>query len=690
MRLSTPLTLLLLTPGCRLIGVDVLMDRLDVDEDGVPYSADCDDRDPDVISESDWFPDLDGDGWGATDFPVQACHQPDGHVAIGGDCDDSSSAIHPDADEVCNELDDDCDGAVDELQGQDVPTWYRDEDGDGYGGMLYLQQQCAAPEGYADNGDDCDDADPSVHPGAEERCDGVDEDCDDQIDEDAVDADTWYQDADADGWGDAELVVLACSQPSGFVGVDGDCDDADAERAPDVIEYCGDDVDQDCSGDPDDCALSGERQLDAAGLVLEGDPSVGLAGAVVLGPGDVDGDGFDDLIVSAPGLGGGVSGAVYIVHGPVSSGLELAWEADTWSGEVAGDDFGLALSSAGDHNGDGLVDLLVGAPSAGDPASGVVYLLSSPLQGTGSMAGAEDRIVGLSPAIELGGAVDGGGDVDGDGHMDVLVGAPGYPEGAVDRGRAYLFLGPITGTHTVADAAWAVGGVEGSDRVGSALWVSSDFDGDGLCDPVVSSPGWDGGAGAVHLLQGGASGPGSLDDSASTIQGGVDAALGAALASGGDVDGDGLDDLLVSAPGADQALLFVLPLGGVSSAADATASLAAETTGDLEAGGLAVLDDLYGDGRHELLVGAPASDGSRGAAYLLLGGVEGSLSLADSELVLRGAAVGDAAGVSLSGAGDMDADGWLDLIVGAEQLDAGGAGLGYLLLAVGTGDGGAR
>ena len=146
---------------------------------GCPGSSTApDDDDSDPCEEHTWFRDADGDSWGDADEPLASCEQPSWYVAAGGDCDDEDGAIHPDADEVCDGADNDCDGEVDE--GFELQTWYQDLDGDGYGNSLVVvQARCEAPDGYVDIGGDCDDTEPDAHPTLTEvLCDGIDNDCD--------------------------------------------------------------------------------------------------------------------------------------------------------------------------------------------------------------------------------------------------------------------------------------------------------------------------------------------------------------------------------------------------------------------------------------------------------------------------------------------------------------------------------
>ena len=141
------------------------------------------------------YPDVDGDGYPAID-----------------DCDDDDKDVNPDATEICDGIDDDCDGAIDEGEPPDAPTWFADVDADGFGDANSSTSACSQPSGFVVDATDCDDARALSNPEALEYCDGVDDDCDGAIDEaDAADASTWFADVDADGFGDANWSTGACS-----------------------------------------------------------------------------------------------------------------------------------------------------------------------------------------------------------------------------------------------------------------------------------------------------------------------------------------------------------------------------------------------------------------------------------------------------------------------------------------------
>ncbi len=199
----------------------------------------------DACAWGTWFADADGDGFGSAATTVSACAQPAGTVADATDCDDARAATHPGSVEVCDGIDDDCDGSTDEAL---LTTYYRDADGDGVGVAGDHVEACGAPAHYAASSGDCDDAQPLSFPGNPEVCDGVDNDCDAGVDEGVLA--TFYADSDRDGFG-TTVSQLACSAPAGFAAAGGDCDDTSTSIHPGATEVC-DFVDQDCDGVADD------------------------------------------------------------------------------------------------------------------------------------------------------------------------------------------------------------------------------------------------------------------------------------------------------------------------------------------------------------------------------------------------------------------------------------------------------
>jgi hypothetical protein len=175
----------------------------------------------------DWYPDADSDGFGDADAESRpGCDAPGlGWVSNGSDCDDSDENTWPGASEICDNQDNNCDGEIDE--NGDIEAW-PDTDGDGYGDESAASiQTCEIPAGYADNHQDCDDSEATTNAGAEEQCDGIDNNCDGQVDE-SGDGATFYLDVDGDGIGVDSGTVSACDVPAGYAEYAGDCDDSDS------------------------------------------------------------------------------------------------------------------------------------------------------------------------------------------------------------------------------------------------------------------------------------------------------------------------------------------------------------------------------------------------------------------------------------------------------------------------------
>ncbi|MEC7983636.1 MAG: MopE-related protein, partial [Myxococcota bacterium] len=279
--------------------------------DGIDNNCDGD-IDDDDSSLSDallWFLDHDGDGEGDADFRLSLCVQPTGYVDNSRDCNDLSASISSQASEVCDGLDNNCDGLIDDDDPTVVPlvTYYLDLDADGYGDASQTQASCTQPNGYVGDDTDCDDSEAAINPLADEVCDGLDNDCDGAFDDDDADVDlttgnAYYIDADLDGYGNPGLTEERCALTTGYSELDTDCDDADPDTNPDAVEQC-DAVDNDCDGGIDDgtlgsstacgatsCAEIAQSYVTSSGVYWIDIPSQGVS--QVYCDMDVDGGGW--------------------------------------------------------------------------------------------------------------------------------------------------------------------------------------------------------------------------------------------------------------------------------------------------------------------------------------------------------------------------------------------------------------
>ncbi len=484
-------------------------------------------------------------------------------------------------------------------------------------------------------------------------------------------------------------------------------------------------------------ALSGYDGFRLAG-VASGD----YTGFSIASAGDINGDGFEDIIVGAYGALSGAatnSGAAYVVFGqPFGFGASLDLSLlNGYNGfKLTNYDVnavtGTSVSSAGDVNGDGFDDLIVGAPDANVGAyadSGDAFIVFGH---AGAFAASIDltTLDGANGALlqgdntpydSVGYSVSGVGDINGDGIDDMVVGALGDDTNGANAGATYVVFGrstPFSAIEPLANLDGTDGfrleGVASYDLSGSSVSNAGDVNGDGIDDLIIGAPGTYGDTGKAFVVFGqtavfpavlqlsaldGTNGF-RFDGAFDAVYGGSN--TGASVAAAGDVNGDGFDDVIIGAYrstvggyyGLHKGQSFVL-FGQDNGFAATIAAAALDGTNGFAINGVASYDyagssvasagDVNGDGFDDVIIGAPGAYGNTGESYVVFGAAAFApafelAALADATgVLLRGANFSDGSGLSVDGVGDVDGDGFDDVVVGAPYANN-GAGDGYLIL----------
>jgi hypothetical protein len=228
---------------------------------------DCDGEiDDNVVDGTLYYQDVDDDGFGNAERSVSTCDLPEGYATNSLDCDDLDDTANPEAREVCDGDDEDCDGEVDEPGALGETQWWADIDNDGWGDLNQAILACTQPAGRVNNAGDCDDTNSAIRPRADESCNNIDDDCNGLVDDNANDESTFYADFDQDGYGNPAFNQDACSEPAGYTTNQDDCNDLLVAVNPDADELCNG-MDDNCDGQTDDASATdaGTYWVDADG-----------------------------------------------------------------------------------------------------------------------------------------------------------------------------------------------------------------------------------------------------------------------------------------------------------------------------------------------------------------------------------------------------------------------------------------
>lgn len=526
----------------------------------------------------------------------------DGYRPLDGDCDDANATTYPDAPDPCDHVDNDCDDFTDEDPSPVV--YYGDSDGDGFGDPERATTACFPAGAWVENADDCEDGDADVNPDVLEICNGLDDDCTGQADEENENFqwDFWYLDTDGDGFGDDRYKVLSCDPPPGYTTTAGsDCDDTDPAVNPDAREECNDGIDNNCD-DTADCRLEGD--LDGPGeafAAVTGSSDGQYLGMSIHVLGDVDGDGGEDFAVlggedTDPGdcriFRGGLAGtrsdgsATLSVLGDTAftdiayslerdtfilgdanrfdyTGALQIIDAGTTGVSTVNDDtafmvggayeyLGIALETSTTIEPDGAERILVGVSFDSTRATwaGRLDVYDSAFAPVATVYGGfEEAFVGTATDVVP--------DLDGDGLDDIAISAANTESNLLYPGQVGVFLAPLAGEIAFEDADTTFASGEAYASFGYHL-AGADYDADGYNDLFIGAYGSTGGtrreAGAVYGVPGPftdiphQTDPDTLDRVVKIEGYAENAGFGSSLATG-DFDGDGLPDLAVGSEG---------------------------------------------------------------------------------------------------------------------------------------------
>lgn len=634
--------------------------------DHVTNFGDCDDSDPNAYPDALWFRDVDGDGYGDSSVTLSSCPKPVGYIQVegdcddfdgtrypgavwyadtdgdgfgdpasevdscgdvaeanpqAGDCDDANVFIHPDANEICDFIDNDCDTLIDdEDDGVDIYTqvpFFEDSDGDGFGSDISIGQYCPSSTVGSMRTGDCNDTDPLVYPHRLDFIDDIDSDCDGE--------ETVFVVSSAEGGWIGNITSASFGVAVRSKDLDGDNKNELLVGTYNANDYAGGlrFIPGQTAGDRTAFPVNG-RSWD--GTVL--DEKAGFSLEFI---GDWNGDGVEDIAVGAPYYNESM-GQVYLLsvdhpEGSFDGSIhQLTWDTD--------DSFaGWSMLGIDDLNGDGKNELLISVRKddrSGNNRGSIVLVYGGD---TDTPVTEHHALFGASNGNQFGFAMAPLEDADGDGIQDIVVSAPYRSDVVTSGGAAYLLsVSDLTDTSLFLEDREPFYGIDERSYVGIAVSSAGDFNGDGLSDILLGASHLDsptdvdvGGAYVVHGSNVGWTSH-SLADSALTFYGAVtDDRTGRYVSLVGDIDGDSKSDVGVCAHASDayynNAGMYYVLLGGRTgtvNALDADMMIVGESSNDQIGRGVALAGDHNGDGLSDFWVGS-SSAGAYGALYLLEG-----------------------------------------------------------------------
>jgi hypothetical protein len=380
--------------------------------------------------------------------------------------------------------------------------------------------------------------------------------------------------------------------------------------------------------------------------------------------GDVNGDGYSDIIVGAYGYDS-YRGKVYVYYGSAGGLGDDEREPDWFAmGEYDADEFGYSVAAAGDVNGDGYSDVIVGATGylTSTGSTGKVYVYHGSAEGLGASGRAADwSATGENAENEFGISVATAGDVNADGYADVVVGATGYLTSTGSTGKVYVYHGSAGGLDDDREPDWFAIGENDADGFGYSVATAGDANGDGYADLVVGAPNYDEGGltdrGKAYVYQGSADGLGdnNRESDWSAMGENTEHVFGYSVAPAGDVNGDGYGDVIVGAPGYNNWQGKVFVYHGSALGLDVPFSVFSGKGAGQEFGAsVATAGDVNGDGYADIVVSEPFGT-SMGRNHVYHGSAAG---------VGTSPAFSVGWGEKVAPAGDVNGDGYADIVVG--------------------------